>query len=207
MAHEINNSIGAINSILHSFQHYAPQLAPPDRPDFTEALDVSIARNTRLANFIGSFARLVRLPAPAPQPTDVRALLRATARLLQPQSIERRIQWHLDLPDEPLMVPLDAQQLEQALLNVAKNALEAIGHDGGNIWVRATRHPLALTIENDGPALTPEVQQRLFTPFFSTKRDGQGIGLTLVRDVLLAHGFRFRLDTNAAGRTAFSINF
>ncbi|MET4074017.1 ATP-binding protein [Hymenobacter sp. UYCo722] len=206
MAHEINNSIGAINSILHSFQHYAPQLAPADQPDFTEALDVSIARNTQLANFIGSFARLVRLPPPAPRPTDVRALVRATARLLQPQSAERRIRWHLDLPDEPLMVSLDAQQLEQVLLNVAKNALEAIGQDG-NIWVSATLQPPALTIENDGAALTPEVRQRLFTPFFSTKRDGQGIGLTLVRDVLLAHGFTFRLDTNAAGRTAFVINF
>ncbi|WP_345050239.1 sensor histidine kinase [Hymenobacter glaciei] len=206
MAHEINNSIGAINSILHSFQHYAPQLAPADRPDFTEALDVSIARNTQLANFIGSFARLVRLPPPTPQPTDVCALLRATARLLQPQSQERRIQWHLDLPDEPLLISLDAQQLEQALLNVAKNAVEAIGHDG-NIWVSATLHPPALCIENDGPTLTPEVQQRLFTPFFSTKRDGQGIGLTLVRDVLLAHGFQFRLDTNIAGHTEFSIEF
>ena len=206
MAHEINNSIGAINSILHSFQHYAPQLAPADQPDFTEALDVSMARNTQLANFIGSFARLVRLPPPTPQPTDVRALLRATARLLQPQSQERRIQWHLDLPDEPLMVPLDAQQLEQALLNVAKNAVEAIGQ-GGNIWVSATLCLPTLTIENDGVALTPEVRQRLFTPFFSTKRDGQGIGLTLVRDVLLAHGFQFRLDTTPEGRTAFIIEF
>ena len=207
MAHEINNSIGAINSILHSFQHYAPQLAAADQFDFTEAIDVSMARNTQLANFIGSFARLVRLPPPAPRPTDMCALLRATARLLQPQSAERRIRWHLNLPAEPLIISLDAQQLEQALLNVAKNALEAIGHDGGNIWVRATLSPPALTIENDGPGLTPEVSQRLFTPFFSTKRDGQGIGLTLVRDVLLAHGFRFRLATNEAGRTAFSIDF
>nr|WP_235727072.1 ATP-binding protein [Hymenobacter siberiensis] len=133
-------------------------------------------------------------------------MLRATARLLQPQSAERRIRWHLNLPAEPLIISLDAQQLEQALLNVAKNALEAIGQDG-NIWVSATLSPPTLTIENDGPALTPEVRQRLFTPFFSTKRDGQGIGLTLVRDVLLAHGFRFRLDTNAAGRTGFNINF
>ena len=206
MAHEINNSIGAINSILHSFQHYAPQLALADRPDFTEALDVSIARNTQLANFIGSFARLVRLPPPTRQPTDVGALLRATARLLQPQSAERRIQWHLDLPAAPLIIRLDAQQLEQALLNVAKNALEAIGQ-AGNIWVRVTAEPPALTIENDGPGLTPEVSQRLFTPFFSTKRDGQGIGLTLVRDVLLAHGFQFRLETSEAGRTVFSVDF
>jgi nitrogen fixation/metabolism regulation signal transduction histidine kinase len=206
MSHEINNSIGAINSILHSFAHYAPQLAPDDQPDFTQALEVSIARNTQLANFIANFAHLVRLPPPAPQPTDLHALLRGISRLLQPQSTERGVRWHLELPPGPFMLPLDAQQLEQALLNIAKNALEAIGHQG-NIWVRTTAQPPTLTIENDGAALTPEVSQRLFTPFFSTKRDGQGIGLTLVRDVLLAHGFRFQLAPSAQGRTAFTITF
>ena len=205
MSHEINNSIGAINSILHSFQHYAPQLAPDDRPDFTQALDVSIARNTQLANFIANFAHLVRLPAPTPRPTDMHALLRGICRLLQPQSEERRITWHLELPAAPLVLLLDAQQLEQALLNIAKNALEAVGHDG-NVWVRTTAQPPTVVIENDGPGLTPEVSQQLFTPFFSTKRDGQGIGLTLVRDILLAHGFQFQLQTAATGRTAFNID-
>jgi len=206
MSHEINNSIGAINSILHSFHHFAPQLAPADRPDFTQALDVSIARNTQLANFTANFAHLVRLPPPTPQPTELHALLRGIGRLLQPQSAARRIRWHLELPPAPLVLPLDAPQLEQALLNVAKNALEAIGQDG-NIWVRTTAAPPTLVIENDGPSLTPEVRQRLFTPFFSTKRDGQGIGLTLVRDVLLAHGFRFELGPTPRGTTAFTVWF
>ena len=205
MSHEINNSIGAINSILHSFQHYAPQLTPADQPDFTHALDVSIARNTQLANFIANFARLVRLPAPTPQLTDMHALLRGICRLLQPQSDERRIVWHLELPPTPLMCRFDAQQLEQALLNIAKNALEAIGCDG-NVWVRTTAQPPTVVIENDGPGLTPEISAELFTPFFSTKRDGQGIGLTLVRDVLLAHGFSFRLQTEEHNRTVFRIN-
>ncbi|HEX8506985.1 MAG TPA: ATP-binding protein [Hymenobacter sp.] len=204
MSHEINNSIGAINSILNTFHHYAPQLAPADQPDFTEALDVSIARNTQLANFIANFAHLVRLPPPARQPTDLHALLRGICRLLQPQSEERGIEWHLELPATPLVLSLDAQQMEQALLNVAKNALEAIGQ-GGNVWVRTTAQPPTVVIENDGPAITPELSQRLFTPFFSTKRDGQGIGLTLVRDILLAHGFEFSLETNTAQRTSFAI--
>ncbi|WP_240047278.1 sensor histidine kinase [Hymenobacter nivis] len=204
MSHEINNSIGAINSILGSFQHYAPQLAPADRPDFTEAIDVSIARNTQLASFIADFARLVRLPAPHLAPTDVHALLRNLGRLLGPQSAERRVAWHWELADAPLIIEADAPQLEQALLNVAKNALEAIGTDG-NIWVRTTTNPFSISIENDGAPLTPEVRERLFTAFFSTKRGGQGIGLTLVRDVLLAHGFAFNLAPGAPGRTAFTI--
>jgi two-component system nitrogen regulation sensor histidine kinase NtrY len=204
MSHEINNSIGAINSILTSFHHYTPQLAADDQPDYTEALDVSIARNTQLANFIANFAHLVRLPPPTPQPTDVHALLRGICRLLQPQSEQRRIKWHMELPPQPLVLSFDAQQLEQALLNIAKNALEAIDHDG-NVWVRTTLQPPTVVIENDGPRLTPAVSRRLFTPFFSTKRDGQGIGLTLVRDILLQHDFPFRLEPGATAGAVFTI--
>ena len=204
MSHEINNSIGAVNSILHSFGHYAPQLAPADRADYTEALEVSIGRNTQLANFIADFAHLVRLPPPRPAPTDVHALLRGLARLLLPASEQRRVAWHWHLAEAPLLVSLDAQQFEQALLNVLKNALEAIGTDG-NIWVSTTAEPPALVLANDGPALAPAVRQRLFTPFFSTKKDGQGIGLTLVRDILMQHGFAFGLATEADGRTAFRV--
>ncbi|WP_188814283.1 sensor histidine kinase [Hymenobacter cavernae] len=204
MSHEINNSIGAVNSILQSFHYYAPQLTDDDRPDFTEALDVSINRNTHLANFIAGFANLVRLPAPTPRPTDVHELLKATCRLLQVQSEKRNIRWHWDLGSGSLFAELDAQQMEQALLNICKNALEAIGQDG-NLWVRTTAQPAAIFIENDGPGIPPEVAPRLFTPFFSTKRDGQGIGLTLIRDILLQHNFRFSLETLPTGRTQFLI--
>ncbi|RAK68247.1 sensor histidine kinase [Hymenobacter edaphi] len=205
MSHEINNSIGAVNSILQSFRYYAGQLAEDDRADFTEALDVSVQRNTHLANFIAGFANLVRLPPPQPRPVDVHEQLRAICRLLQVQSDKRGIKWHWQLAAGPLYVDLDAQQMEQALLNICKNALEAIDHDG-NLWVRTTARPAEIIIENDGPGIAPEVQPQLFTPFFSTKRDGQGIGLTMIRDILLQHGFAFSLATDAAtGRTAFRI--
>ena len=208
MSHEVNNSIGAVNSLLGSFGHYAPQLAPDDRADYQQGLAVSIARNTQLADFIGRYARLVRLPPPAPHPTDVHALLRDLGRLLAPQSAAQGVAWHWELAHEgPLVVPADSQQLAQALLNVTKNALEALGPGGGHVWVRTTAQPPTLTIENDGPPLSPAVSQRLFTPFFSTKPGGQGIGLVLVRDILLAHGFAFRLETGASGRTAFGIEF
>ncbi|UOG76809.1 ATP-binding protein [Hymenobacter tibetensis] len=206
MSHEINNSIGAINSILQTFHYYAPQLSPDDQPDFTEALDVSINRNTHLANFIANFANLVRLPLPVRHLTDVHELLRNAERLLHVQCERRHIRWHQELALGPLLVSLDAQQLEQALLNICKNALEAID-DAGNVWVRTEQSPPQLVIENDGPGIPPDVQRHLFTPFFSTKRDGQGIGLTLIRDILLQHDFTFSLETQASGRTAFTINF
>nr|GFC24659.1 hypothetical protein [Tanacetum cinerariifolium] len=128
MAHEVNNSIGAVNSLLGSFRHYAPQLASADQIDFAQALEVSIARNTQLADFVASYARLVRLPPPAPHPTDLHALLRDLGHLLAPQSAAQGVAWH---------------------------------------WELAQAGPLS------------EVSQQLFTPFFSTKAGGQGIGLTL----------------------------
>jgi signal transduction histidine kinase len=73
------------------------------------------------------------------------------------------------------------------------------------VWVSTTAQPLTLRIANDGAPLSPEVSQRLFTPFFSTKPGGQGIGLVLVRDILLAHGFSFRLESEADGRTVFAV--
>ena len=206
MAHEVNNSIGAVNSLLGSFGHYAPQLAAADQADFRQALDVSIVRNTQLADFVARYARLVRLPAPAPHPLDLHQLLRDLGHLLAAQSAAQGVAWHWELAHAgPLPLVADSQLLTQALLNVAKNALEAIGPGGGHVWVRTTAAPPTLTLENDGAPLTPEVSQRLFTPFFSTKRDGQGIGLLLVRDILRAHGFPFRLETEANGRTAFSV--
>ena len=209
VAHEVNNSMGAVGSLLASFRHYTPQLAAPDQGDFQEALDVSIVRTRQLADFVGAYARLVRLPPPSLHPTDLPALLRGLAQLLAPQSRAQQVRWHweLALAGESLVVSADSQQLTQALLNVLKNALEAIGPAGGNLWVRTTATPPALIIENDGAPLTPEVSQRLFTPFFSTKPGGQGIGLLLVRDIMLAHSFPFSLETNPTGRTAFTLLF
>ncbi|RYY20526.1 MAG: histidine kinase [Cytophagaceae bacterium] len=208
VAHEVNNSIGAVNSLLGSFQAYAPQLSAADQADYAQGLAVSIARNTQLADFVAGYARLVRLPPPTPHPLDLHALLRDLGQLLAAQSAAQGVAWHWQLAlAGPLLVQADSQQLTQALLNVAKNALEAIGPGGGNVWVRTTTQPLALRIENDGAPLTAAVSQHLFTPFFSTKAGGQGIGLTLVRDILLAHGFAFRLEAGADGRTVFTLRF
>ncbi len=222
MSHEINNSIGAVNSLLQSFHHYAPHLPPDDRPDFTDALDVAHTRNTHLVNFIGGFATLVRLPTPVRRPVELHELLRATCRLLTVPSQHAGVRWQWDLAPGPLWIDADAPQLEQALLNIAKNALEAIrartdddddddddddndSKAGGVITIHTSTAPPEVRIENDGLPIPPEVRQRLFTPFFSTKRDGQGIGLTLVRDILLAHDYRFNLETETDGLTAFTI--
>ena len=97
--------------------------------------------------------------------------------------------------------------MEQALVNIVKNALEAIG-TGGSITVSANgARPPRLRIMDTGKGISPEQKSQLFTPFFSTKRDGQGIGLTMIREILVGHGFAFDLETVGPEQTEFWIDF
>jgi len=195
MSHEVNNSVGPVSSLLDSFRGYSDQLGEEDRQDFTNAVTVAIARLERLGAFVNGFAEVVRLPPPDRRPCDVRQLLDEILILLRPQLERRRIQaaWEKIEPTPP--VELDRNQLEQVLVNVLKNAMEAIGEDG-QISLRLVHEagrPI-LRIADSGPGIPDDVQPLLFTPFFSTKRDGRGLGLTLIQEILTQHGFDFGLE-------------
>jgi signal transduction histidine kinase len=206
MSHEVNNSIGAINSILQSFKYYSPQLEAELQPDYENALQVCIDRNTQLANFMGKFAGLVRLPLPHKQTLDLHALLHHAYYLLRLAAENRNIDWVWDLAAEPIYIQADEQQLEQIIINIIKNAFEAMEQDG-RLTVKTIAQPPTLLIEDNGPGISPEIRQQLFSPFFSTKKNGQGIGLMLIRDILMNHGFPFSLETISDHRTVFTIRF
>lgn len=208
LSHEVNNTVGAGNSLLHSCLEYGRQLPPEDRHDFEHALRVVIARTEQLTAFMKSFADVVRLPPPRRQPTDLGELLHGVAALLRPQLAERGVTLKWEGNGALGAIALDRVQMEQALLNVLKNACEAAGR-GGTITIRQRRqNELAvLEIQDSGPGIPPEVRGQLFTPFFSTKEHGQGIGLTLVQEVLSNHGLTFSLDSEPGGPTTFTILF
>ena len=208
LSHEVNNTVGASNSLLNSCLEYAGQLRPDDRRDYEHALRVVIARTEQLTVFMRGFADVVRLPPPQRQPTDLRELLESVAGLLRAQLGERRIALQWDGDRSLGVLPLDRIQMEQALLNVLKNALEAIGRDGTITIRQSWRDGRAtLEIEDSGPGIPAAVRDQLFTPFFSTKGHGQGIGLTMVQEVLANHGCAFSLDSRAGGPTTFTIVF
>ncbi|MBJ6118919.1 histidine kinase [Pontibacter sp. BT310] len=207
MSHEVNNSAGAVNSILGSLQYYAPQLTNDHREDFDNALQVAIDRNTNLSRFMANFANVVRLPKPKKTPTNLHTLLRNMVLLMQPEFQRRTIGCTLQLASQPLIILLDQQQMEQVLLNVLKNAIEAI-EEGGEITIATQTNPAQLTITDTGSGISESVRSSLFTPFFSTKEYGQGIGLTMIREILVNHGFTFSLESDQEkGVTIFSVRF
>jgi len=208
MSHEINNSIGASSSLLESCLNYRDQLREDDRQDFETALTVARSRMDHLNSFTRSLVDVIRLPQPELRPCDLQRLLEDIALLMKPECDRRRIRWDWDVREPLEPIRLDKNQIEQAFLNILKNAVEAIGEDG-TITIRMGRKNNRgyVIVEDTGCGIAPEVRSNLFAPFFSTKKNGQGLGLTVVQEILSRHHFDFSLETLPGHRTHFSIFF
>jgi nitrogen fixation/metabolism regulation signal transduction histidine kinase len=204
MSHEINNSVGAVGSLLDSFRGYGGELKGEDRDDYLQGIAVAVTRLENLRAFMNGFAEVVRLPPPDRRPTDLKRLVEEILILMRPELDRRRIRVDWEPAEPPAPVDLDRNQIEQVLVNVLKNAMESIGEDG-RILLRLDRGSLA--IHDSGPGLPQEVRALLFTPFFSTKRNGRGLGLTLVQEILSAHGFEFSLGPGEGGGAEFRVGF
>ena len=201
MAHEVNNTVGPVNSIM-DFATEQEGISPR----LKEALTVAIERNNNLNLFMKGLADVVRLPAPAIQLIDLNAFVADVSKLFEYRSAERNVKLDLRLHHEPLYFKADRQQMEQVLLNLIKNSLEAVGgRTEGSITLMTVCNPLRIVVRDNGHGIPADAQVNLFTPFYTTKRDGQGIGLTLVREILLNHGFGFSLKTGESGETDFTI--
>ena len=206
MAHEVNNTIGPVNSILQSTLKKETLWKHDDHDALQHALQVAVDRNQNLNIFMRNFADVVRLPEPHRKKLNVHELIRSVAKLMEAKAAERRIVFSYSFAENDLYIFADEQQMEQVLINIIKNAIEAIEEDGTVSFAtdNATRQ---LTIIDTGKGIADEVAGQLFSPFFSTKKDGQGIGLTLVREILLNHGYEFYLKSFPEGRTEFVIKF
>ncbi len=206
MAHEVNNSIGAVNSILESVTELYHDEDQNMEADVKMALKVAVQRNTRLDKFMKNFASVVRVPDPQLKPVWLNEALLNVSKLMEQQANLQNIHFEYQLSAQEQKIEVDIQQIEQVLVNIIKNAIEAIPHSG-TVRFRTTAFPPSILIENNGDSISSENAGKLFSPFFSTKQDGQGVGLTLVREILLNHQAKFDLRTRDDGWTVFEINF
>jgi nitrogen fixation/metabolism regulation signal transduction histidine kinase len=195
IGHEINNSLTPIKSISETLQSQLRiENRPPDwEDDLARGLAIIGSRSESLSRFMTAYARLARLPQPRLQPVDIGTLVRRVAEL------ETRIP--VDIRSgAPIVVSADADQIEQALINMMRNAADASLETGGGVavtWVRLPAH-VEIQIEDEGPGLSNT--SNLFVPFFTTKPGGSGIGLVLSRQIAEAHGGSLRLDNRLNGR-------
>lgn len=186
MAHEINNSIGPINSILHTIK----QENDKDQM-LIETLDAAIHRTEALNVFMQNFASVVRLPTPILELKQICPSINNALELLKTVIKNNHIEIIEDLGNCPSLL-IDDYQMEQVLINIIKNSIDAIGKDG-TIKVILTSN--SLIIKDNGSGIKPDHKDQLFTPFYTTKPTGQGIGLTITKHILYNHGFDFSLKT------------
>ncbi|MDO1529502.1 ATP-binding protein [Fulvimonas sp. R45] len=199
LGHEVNNSLAPIQSMAGTLATLAARDPLPDdwREDFRGGLEVIGHRAEALGRFLSSYSKLARLPPPQPRAVELSALVAKVAKLEQRVPVQAEA-------GGPLDVEADPDQLEQALINLLRNAAEAALPGGGGVRVRWRREAgrALLEVEDDGPG--PPPSDNLFVPFFTTKPGGSGIGLALVRQIAEAHGGGVTLAAREEARGALA---
>ena len=186
IAHEVNNSVAGIMGSLTG--------------DEAERL-------TALSSFVSRFAEVVKIPQPQLQLCDLSEEVEACRPFLENLCMQAHVHIDFRLTDEAVPVHLDTVLFQQVLINIVKNAVESIGTTQGLVTLEVTT-PATLTITDNGHGIPPAIAKNLFTPFFSTKPQGQGLGLLLIRDILTSHHCTFNLLTDPEDHlTRFTIQF
>ena len=198
IAHEVNNTTAGITSTLDTVEQALSTEEGMD--DICDVMRVCTERCFSMSRFITRFADVVN------------ELVSMCKRFMEGMCNDRNIILRLECDPEVGQVRLDASLFEQVLVNIIKNAAESIEGAGeaagkqGEITVRTTA-PAFIEIVDNGPGISKETEAKLFSPFFSTKPNGQGIGLVFIREVLSRHGCTFSLRTYNDGLTRFRILF
>ena len=197
LSHELNNSLAPIKSFAQSLERLLQRDPRPAdwQEDMRRGLAVIAARSESLSRFMDGYARLARLPAPSLVSLDAGALVRRVAGL------ETRLPVRV-VPGPEVRVQADGDQLEQLLINLIRNAVDAALETGGAVragWSRLSGSPplLEVWVEDEGPGLPSAAN--LFVPFFTTKQHGSGIGLVLSRQIAEAHGGTLTLESVEPG--------
>lgn len=203
LTHEIMNSLAPITSLSDTLLHIDRTM----NADVAHGLDTISATSRRLMAFVENFRRFTKIPAPQKAPFEVRELLEHAMTLIATEGIRIR----LDVEPADTMIYADQMLVGQVVVNLLKNAREAVGtRRDACIEITSRIDPqenVVIEISNNGGAIPAEVTENIFTPFFTTKPDGSGIGLSVSRRIMQLHNGSLRLTANTDNRVTFTLLF
>ena len=189
LTHEMMNSLTPVTSLSETLL-----TLPGARQDeeLRQGLETIHTTGKGLANFVMSYRKLTRLPSPEPTLFDVRPFLERMVQLAKHQHPSPHIRIVLEEVQEDLMAFADESMMTQVVINLLKNAVQAIGEaEECEIRLRASvdaQEVVRIEVANNGPRIAPEVAEQMFVPFFTTKEDGSGIGLSLSKQMMRLQG-------------------
>lgn len=203
LTHEIMNSLAPITSLSDTLLHIDRTM----NADVAHGLDTISATSRRLMAFVDNFRRFTKIPVPQKAPFEVRGLLEHAMTLIAAEGIRIR----LDVEPANTMIYADQMLVGQVVVNLLKNAREAVGtRRDACIEITSRIDPqenVVIEISNNGGAIPAEVTENIFTPFFTTKPDGSGIGLSVSRRIMQLHKGSLRLTANTDNRVTFTLLF
>lgn len=198
LAHEMMNSLSPVISLAESLAALDP-VVPADRTQAAAAAATIARRAQHLMGFVERYRQCLAIPQPRPEPVDLAAF--AAEMVALTRGFDPRAELRLDTAASGAVVAIDRELVEQALLNLLKNAVEAAADRPQPVvtfgWDIAG-DMLCFTVEDNGPGLPADAED-IFLPFYTTKADGGGIGLTIARQIAISHGGALTAETLRTG--------
>ena len=217
LRHEIMNSITPITSLIATMRDIVTQDLPVTAEnreavgDISEALRTIENRSVGLLNFVNAYRDFTNIPLPVIKEIPVLQMIQNVARLMQTDTKTAGITLNCQTQPDDLTVQADAGQIEMVLINLIKNAIEAlVGNANAAITIRggrdASQH-VVIEVTDNGTGIIPEALEKIFIPFFTTKKTGSGIGLSLSRQIMQMHGGMLKVVSEVNQGTTFTLRF
>lgn len=214
LTHEIMNSITPITSLSETLlKYYLPLGKTVDEKTITntvKGLEVINERGAGLIGFVESYRKLTKLSKPILKPIALKSLIEHLLLLLENEPSFHRIRFRLQTDSPDISIEADETQLSQVFINLIKNAMQAIEdvpEPQITISVQHTKEGRCeIKIMDNGSGISPEIMEQIFIPFFTTKENGSGIGLSLSRQIMKNHGGNIEV-VSLPGNTVFTLNF
>ncbi len=222
LRHEIMNSITPISSLTSTLREILDQdmtnkethyeLKSESAEDLRDGLATIENRSKGLIQFIDAYREYTSLPQPKLKSVKLKDLLETVTNLMRPEIKKTAIQLTSFCESEYLMLQLDEEMIGQVLINLIKNAMEAIAsseNKAGKIELtgRNIGNTIVIEVADNGPGIIPEAINRIFVPFFTTKKTGSGIGLALSRQIMQMHNGSLSVESELGVRTVFTLRF
>ncbi len=216
LTHEIMNTVAPITSLSQTILGYYKNLEqnPPTEKmiaNTIKGLEVINERGTGLISFVDTYRKLTRVPPPEKKTVPLKQLLENTITLISIESENENIDIKSEVNPADLEVSADKKQISQVLINLVKNAVEALKQvEKGIILLNAdvnSHGRVQITITDNGPGIPDDLIDKIFIPFYTTKESGSGIGLSLSRQIMLLHGGSLKVVSQPNEKTIFTLEF